>query len=388
MNLHEFQSKNLFAQYGIPTPKGQVAYTPDEAATIAQEIGGTVVVKAQVLIGGRGKAGGVKLAKSPEEAREKAQAILGMDIKGHIVGKVLIDPGADIKQEIYLAVTNDRAAHRPLIMASAAGGMDIEQVNRETPEKIIREHIDPLLGLREYQARNLAAGIGLPHELWKSFIEIALNLYKAFSGIDATLAEINPLVITGAGTLIALDGKISLDDNALMRHPELVSLRDISAEPKEETEAREAGLNYVKLDGNIGCMVNGAGLAMTTMDLTMDIANQKGIVGGGPANFLDVGGGAKADKVAAALRIILSDPKVKAILMNIFGGITRCDEVARGVLQAREEVGLNLPLVVRLAGTNAEEGRRIIEEAQIPNLLSATTLYEAATKAVDAAAAR
>ncbi|MBX3084699.1 MAG: ADP-forming succinate--CoA ligase subunit beta [Anaerolineae bacterium] len=385
MNLHEYQSKELFSQFGVPTPKGKVATTPDEAYQIAQEIGGTVVVKAQVLTGGRGKAGGVKLAKSADEAKARASEILGMKIKGLTVNKVLIDPGADIKQEIYLAVTNDRAARRPLLMASAAGGMDIEQVNRETPDKIIREHVNPFLGLREYQARNLAAGIQLPHELWTQFIQIASNLYKCFIANDCTLAEINPLVITGAGTLIALDGKVTLDDNALMRHPDLVPLRDTQAEPIEETQAREAGLNFIKLDGNIGCMVNGAGLAMTTMDITMDIAKKMGIEGGGPANFLDVGGGAKADKVATALRIILSDPKVKAILMNIFGGITRGDEVARGVIQAMNEVQINVPLVVRLAGTNAEEGRKIIEEANIPNLQSAATLYEAAQKAVLAA---
>jgi succinyl-CoA synthetase beta subunit len=385
VNLHEYQSKNLFAQFGIPTPKGKVVTSPQEAYDTAEEIGCPVVVKAQVLTGGRGKAGGVKLARTPDEAREWADAILGMIIKGLVVHKVLIDPGSDIKQEIYLSVTNDRAARKPLMMASAAGGMDIEQINREAPERIIREHIDPFLGLRDYQARNIASSIRLPREHWKSFTEIAHHLYECFQETDATLTEINPLVITGQGTLLALDGKISIDDNALYRHPDLAEMRDLQAEPGEETRAREAGLSYIKLDGNIGCMVNGAGLAMTTMDIISDIAAQKGIQGGGPANFLDIGGGAKADKVAAALRIILSEPKVKAVLFNIFGGLTRGDEVAHGILQALEEVKTDVPLIVRLAGTNAAEGRRIIDEANIPTMHSASTLIEAAEKAVLAA---
>jgi succinyl-CoA synthetase beta subunit len=338
-----------------------------------------------VLTGGRGKAGGVKLARTPDEAREWADAILGMTIKGLGVHKVLIDPGADIRQEIYLSVTNDRTARKPLMMASAAGGMDIEQINREAPERIIREHIDPFLGLRDYQVRNIASGIRLPREYGKPFIEIAHHLYECFQATDATLTEINPLVITGQGTLLALDGKITIDDNALFRHPDLAEMRDLQAEPGEETRAREAGLSYIKLDGNIGCMVNGAGLAMTTMDIIGDIAAQKGIQGGGPANFLDIGGGAKADKVAAALRIILSEPKVKAVLFNIFGGLTRCDEVARGILQALDEVKTDVPLVVRLVGTNAAEGRQIIDTANIPTMQSASTLIEAAEKAVLAA---
>ncbi len=385
MNLHEYQSKNLFAQFGIPTPKGKVVSSPQEAYDVAKEIGGPVVVKAQVLTGGRGKAGGVKVAKTPDEAHERAEAILGMNIKGLIVHKVLIDPASDIKQEIYLAVTNDRAACKPLIMASAAGGMDIEQVNRETPEKIVREHIDPFLGLRDYQARNVASSIRLPREHWKAFTDLAHNLYRCFAETDATLAEINPLVITGSGQLIALDGKMSIDDSALFRQPHLADMRDLQAEPSEETRAREAGLSYVKLDGDIGCMVNGAGLAMTTMDITKDIATKLGIEGSGPANFLDIGGGAKADKVAAALRIILSEPKVKAVLLNIFGGITRGDEVARGILQAQNDVQTNVPMVIRLVGTNAAEGRAIIDGANLPNLQSAATLIEAAEKAVRAA---
>jgi len=385
VNLAEYQSKDLFAQFGIPTPRGKIATTPEEAYEVARTIGGTVVVKAQVLTGGRGKAGGVKLAHSADEARAVASQILGMTIKGLTVRRVLVDPGANIAQELYLSVTNDRSVRKPLMMASAAGGMDIEQVNRETPDKIVREHIDPLLGLRDYQARNLASGIKLPREHWKAFTAIAQSLFHCFQDSDATLCEINPLVITGEGTLMALDGKVSIDDSALFRHKDLAAMRDVAAEPIEETRAREAGLSYVKLDGNIGCMVNGAGLAMTTMDLTSLLAEKMGIANSGPANFLDIGGGAQADKVAEALRIILMEPKVKAVLFNIFGGITRGDEVARGILQALNEVKTDVPLVIRLIGTNAEEGRRIIDSANLHNLQSASTLYEAAEKAVKAA---
>jgi succinyl-CoA synthetase beta subunit len=385
VNLHEYQSKTIFAQFGIPTPKGKIASSPDEAYRIAREMGGTVVVKAQVLTGGRGKAGGVKLSRTPEEAHDNAEKILGMSIRGLVVHKVLIDPGVDIANELYLAVTNDRNARKPLFMASSAGGMDIEQVNRETPEKIVREHIDPYLGLHDYQTRNLAIGIRLPREYWKAFSEIAHNLYSCFTESGATLAEINPLAILKSGEIVALDGKMSIDDSALFRHPHLAEMRDLQAEPSEETRARGAGLSYVKLDGDIGCMVNGAGLAMTTMDITKDIAARLGYEGSGPANFLDIGGGARAEKVATAMRIILSDPKVKAILLNIFGGITRGDEVALGILQAWNEVKPNVPMVVRLVGTNAEEGRSILDDAKISNIQSATTLLEAAEKAVRAA---
>lgn len=381
MNLHEYQSKARFAQFGIPVPMGRVARTAEEARAIAEEIGGRVVVKSQVLVGGRGKAGGIKLASSPEEAAQRAQDILGMNIKGHIVHQVLIDPAAEIVNEIYLGVTNDRAAGKPLMMASAEGGVEIEVVAATNPDAIIREHISPSLGLHDYQARNIAGGINLPREHWRTFTQIARGLYECFVKSDAVLAEINPLVITGEGKLIALDGKMVLDDNALYRQKDLEALRDTSAEPDAETQAREAGLSYVKLGGQIGCMVNGAGLAMTTMDMTK-------LYGGddvGPANFLDIGGGAQADKVAAALRIILSDPNVKSVLFNIFGGITRGDEVARGILQALEEVPTNVPMVIRLNGTNAEEGRAIIEGANIANLMSASTLTEAAQKAVAAA---
>jgi len=381
VNLHEYQSKARFAEFGIPTLRGKTATTPQEAYEIARELGGTVVVKSQVLVGGRGKAGGIKLAKNPEEAEQYANTILGMKIKGMTVRKVLIDPAANIKTEIYLGITNDRAAGQPVMMASSEGGVEIEQVAHEKPEAITRERIDPFLGLRDYQARNLANGINLPREHWKAFTKIANSLYKCFLESDAVLTEINPLVITAEGQLLALDGKMSIDDSALYRHPDLAEMRDLDAEPKEVTEARAAGLSYVKLNGQIGCMVNGAGLAMTTMDMTK-------LYGGddiGPANFLDIGGGAKADKVAAALRIILADPNVKSVLFNIFGGITRGDEVARGILQALDEVKPGVPMVIRLVGTNAEEGRAIIDNAHVPNLFSAATLTDAAKRAVELA---
>jgi succinyl-CoA synthetase beta subunit len=375
VKLHEYQSKNIFAEYDIPIPRGKVATTPKEAFQIAKEIGGPVVVKAQVLVGGRGKAGGVKLAKTPEEAEKNASNILGMDIKGLTVKKVLIDPAANIQNEIYLGVTTDRAARRTVMMASAAGGVDIEEVAATTPEKIIRAHIEPFLGLRDYQARDIASSIGLPRETWKQFIEIAKGLYAAYTDCDASLAEINPLVITGDNSLLAVDGKMVLDDNALFRHTDLAEMRDVDEDAPAELQARQAGLSYVDLEGQIGCMVNGAGLAMTTMDMIK-------LFGGEPANFLDIGGGAQSDKVAAALRIILSDPNVKAVLINIFGGITRCDEVARGILQAMAEIKPTVPFVARLVGTNEEEGRAILSEA---NLITAQTLAEAAQKSVRAA---
>ncbi len=381
MNLHEYQTKFRFADFGIPIMKGKTATTPQEAYDIARELNGPVVVKAQVLAGGRGKAGGVKLAQTPEQAEQVASSIIGMTIKGLIVRKVLVDPAVNIGSEIYLGIVNDRTIGKPVMMASSEGGVEIEQVARENPEAIIREQIDPFLGLLDYQARNIASGINLPHEHWKAFTKIASNLFKVYMASDAVLAEINPLVITGDNQLIALDGKMIIDDNALFRHTDLSDMRDTDAEPVEETQARAAGISYVKLNGQIGCMVNGAGLAMTTMDMTK-LYGGEGI---GPANFLDIGGGAQAAKVAAALRIILADPNVKSVLFNIFGGITRCDEVARGILQALDEVKTNIPMVIRLAGTNAEEGRAIIDAAHITNLASAATLTEAAKKAVDAA---
>lgn len=375
MKLHEYQSKLIFAKYGIPIPKGRVAATAETARQIARELGGRVVIKAQVLVGGRGKAGGVKVAKDPEEAEQLATQILKMEIKGLPVRKVLVDEAAAIETEIYLGITNDRAARKPVMMASAAGGVDIEEVARVSPEKIIKVHIDPLLGLRDYQTRDIAAGIDLPRELWRDFNAIALALWKAYSDNDATLAEVNPLIINKDEKLVALDGKMLIDDNALFRHHDLAEMRDVDEEAPEETEARKYGLSYIKLDGNIGCMVNGAGLAMTSMDVIK-------LFGGEPANFLDIGGGAGADKVAAAMKIILTDPNVKAVLFNIFGGITRCDEVAKGILVAMDEVKPKVPMVVRLVGTNAEEGRHLLEKAK---MITAETLADAAKKAVKAA---
>lgn len=375
MKLHEYQSKQLFAKYGIPIPKGRVAATANEAKEIAEELGGRVVVKSQVLVGGRGKAGGIRLAKSPEEAEELAAQILSMEIKGLPVRKVLVDEAASIESEIYLGITNDRAARKPVMMASAAGGVEIEEVARITPEKIIKVHIDPLLGLRDYQARDIAAGIDLPRELWRAFGSIASGLWRAYSENDATLAEINPLVVTADQQLLAVDGKMLIDDNALFRHADIAEMRDLDVEEESEIKARMYGLSYIKLDGDIGCMVNGAGLAMTTMDIIK-------LFGGSPANFLDIGGGAGADKVAAAMRIILSDPNVKAVLFNVFGGITRGDEVARGIVAALQEVGSQVPMVVRLVGTNAEEGRQILADA---DMITAETLADAAQKAVSVA---
>lgn len=375
MKLHEYQSKALFAQYGIPIPKGEVASTAEDARRIARDLGGRVVVKAQVLVGGRGKAGGIKLAHSPDEAERLAAEVLAMEIKGLPVRKVLIDEIADIQSEIYLAVTIDRAQRRVILMASAAGGVEIEEVARVTPEKIVRVAIDPFLGLREYQARQVAFGIGLHRDLVRSFARISQQLYKCFMDIDGSLAEINPLTVVGdngSQRLLAVDGKILLDDNALFRHSDLAGMRDLDEEAPAEIEARQRGLSYIKLDGEIGCMVNGAGLAMATMDMTK-------LFGGNPANFLDIGGGAQADKVAAALRIILSDPNVQVVLFNIFGGITRCDEVARGIVAALSEVKTSVPMVVRLVGTNEEEGRRILADAKME---TARTLAEAAKKAV------
>ena len=375
MNLHEYQSKRIFAKYGIPIPHGEVATTPSEARDVAVRLGGKVVVKSQVLVGGRGKAGGIKVAENADQAEALADKILGMNIKGLTVKKVLVDEAADIRTEIYLGAVLDRARRRVVLMASSEGGVEIEQVAAETPEKIITVAVHPFLGLRDHQARQLADGIGLPREHVAEFIKIARSLYKTYVESDATLAEINPLVITGANKLIALDGKISLDDSALFRHPELAEMRDPDEEDAAEREARRYGLSYIHLDGEIGCMVNGAGLAMATMDIV-------NFYGGNPANFLDVGGGAQSDKVAAALRIILSDDRVKAVLINIFGGITRCDEVARGVLEAIATLTVQVPFVVRLVGTNEEEGRRILAEA---NLITATSLADAAQKAVAAA---
>jgi len=382
LKLHEYQSKFRFAEFGIPIPKGKVASTSDEVYAIAEELGGMVVVKAQVHVGGRGKEGGVKVVDTADEAKAAADAILGMDIKGLTVKQVLVDPRADIEQEIYLAITNDRGAGKPLLIASYEGGMDIEELAKNKPEAVVREHIDPFHGLHAYQVNKVASKMNMPREYWRGFLKIALALYRCYIESDAELAEINPLVVTGEGSLLAVDGKVIIDDNALYRQKALAEQRDLSDEPPAETQAREAGITYIKLDGQIGCMVNGAGLAMTTMDMTKLYGEADGI---GPANFLDIGGGATPEQVAAALRIILSDPHVKSVLFNIFGGITRCDEVAKGILTAYNEVKPTVPMVIRLQGTNAEEGRKLIDEANISQMVSANTLTEAAQKAVEAA---
>ncbi len=380
MKLHEYHSKRLFAAHGVPIPRGDVATTARQARRIAEELGGSVVVKSQVLVGGRGKAGGIRLARTPDEAEKVAGEILGLEIKGLPVRKVLLDEAADIRQEIYLGVVVDRAAQRPVMMASSEGGVEIEEVARTNPEAIKKVSIDPFLGLRGYQTLALAKRIGLAGEYVRGFHRVAHGLYEAFLAYDASLAEINPLVVTGAGKLLAVDGKMVLDDNGLFRHPDLAQMRDVDEETSAERDAREAGLSYVQLDGEIGCMVNGAGLAMATMDIVKHF-------GGAPANFLDIGGGAKAERVATALRLILADPNVKAVLFNIFGGITRCDEVAKGILAAFEKVEPTVPLVARLVGTNEKEGRAILDNSGY-RLSTAMTLAEAAQKAVAAAGGR
>ncbi len=377
MKLHEYQSKRLFAAHGVPISEGDVAITAQEARRIAKELGVPVIVKSQVLVGGRGKAGGIKLARTPDEAEKVAEQILALEIKGLPVRKVLLDKAVDIQKEIYLGIVIDRANRRAVMMASSEGGVEIEEVARTNPDAIKKITIDPFLGLRGYQTLALARGIGLPSEHFRSFGRIAQGLYEAFLACDASLAEINPLVITDVGTLLAVDGKMVVDDNGLFRHPELAEMRDLDEETLTEREAREAGLSYVQLDGEIGCMVNGAGLAMATMDIIKHF-------GGAPANFLDIGGGAQAKRVATALRLILADENVKAVLFNIFGGITRCDEVAKGILVAFEEVKPTVPLVARLVGTNEKEGREILDASGY-QLITATTLAGAAQKAVAAA---
>jgi succinyl-CoA synthetase beta subunit len=378
MKIHEYQAKQILSRYNIPVQRGEVASSPEEARELAKTIGGMVVVKAQVHAGGRGKAGGVKLAKTPDEAEEKAEAILGMNIKGSTVRRVLITQAADIAKEFYLGVIIDRGAKGITLMGSSEGGVEIEEVAKTNPEKIIKVTADPFLGLGDYQARELAFGMGIAPDKVNAFVTIAKELYRAFVENDADILEINPLILNDKGEWQALDAKMVYDDNALYRHREAEDLRDLGEEEQAEIEARKAGLSYVKLDGNIGCVVNGAGLAMATMDTLL-------LYGGEPANFLDIGGGAKAEKVAAAIRIILSEPNVKAILFNIFGGITRGDDVAKGIIAGLEQVKTDVPIVIRLVGTNSEEGRKILEEA---NLKSAETLAEAAQKVVNAAKER
>jgi succinyl-CoA synthetase beta subunit len=378
LKLQEYRSKEILAQYGVPLQAGQVATTPDEAAAIARTIARSVVIKAQVLVGGRGKAGGVKLADTPDEAARAAEAILGMSIKGITVRTVLVAPAASIAKEFYLGLILDRAAKAITVIASAEGGVEIEETARTNPEAVLRLRLHPLIGLQEHNVRRVAFFLGIRPDLRREFRQVLRGLYDAFIGTDADLAEINPLAVTEDGRLTALDAKIVLDDSGLARHPDIELMRDLNEEEPSETAARQAGINFIKLDGSIGCMVNGAGLAMTTMDLVK-------LAGGEPANFLDIGGGAKADKVAAAFRIILDDPNVKAILINIFGGITRGDEVARGIVEARSTLTRDVPMVVRIVGTNAEEAKPILAQA---NLITADSLDEAAAKAVAAANAQ
>jgi succinyl-CoA synthetase beta subunit len=375
MDVHEYQAAEILANYGIPVNPGKVATTPEEARAIATELGGTVVVKAQVHTGGRGKAGGVKLATSPQEALAGAEAILGMDIRGHTVNKVLVAKGADIATEFYLGVVLDRPNRKVLVMASAEGGVEIEEVARTDPEKIIRKLGDPLLGFRSYQGRELGFELGLSADKVNGFATIAGKLYEAYINEDATLVEINPLILTGAGEWLAIDSKMSFDDSALSRHPQIEEMRDLAEENETEIEAKQHGISFVKLDGNIGCIVNGAGLAMATMDAAK-------LHGGEPANFLDVGGGANAAQVAKAFSLVTADPNVKAILINIFGGITRGDEVANGIREALGQVQVDVPIVVRLSGTNAEEGKEILAEAGIT---AVTSMDQAAAEVVRAA---
>jgi succinyl-CoA synthetase beta subunit len=373
MRLHEYQSKNLFARYGIPIPRGRIASSATEAKQISEELGGKVVIKSQVLVGGRGKAGGIRLAKTNKEAEEYATEILGMEVKGIPVRKVLVDEAVSISKEIYLSIANDRNSQKPLLMASSAGGVDIEETALKSPDKIIKRIIDPLIGLRDYQLRDIAISIDLDRKFWKPFGEIITALWRLYVDCDATIVEINPLVITAEEKLVALDAKVVLDDNAIFRHPDLAEMRDIDDEAPSEVEGRKFGVVFIKLDGNIGCLVNGAGLAMATMDIIK-------LLGGKPANFLDIGGGASSEKVAAAFRIILADPQVKAILINVFGGITRCDEVAKGILGAMKIIKTRIPVIVRLVGTNREEGMKLLEGS---DLIPAVSLYQAAKLAVE-----
>jgi succinyl-CoA synthetase beta subunit len=377
MNIHEYQAKEIFARFGIPVPSGTVVRTPAEAESVAARIGKPVVVKAQVLVGGRGKAGGVKIAQTPAEAKEKAAAILGMDIKGEKVQKVLVTEAVDIAREIYVGVVMDRRAQKPLIMASAEGGVEIEITAKEKPQAIKRVHVDPLYGVQSYAARNLAAELAGNAEIAKPMADIIEKLYRVFDECDASLAEINPLVVTKDGRVLAIDAKLNFDDNALYRHTDVEAMRDTEAEDAGEAKARAEGLSFVRLHGNVGCIVNGAGLAMATMDLVKEY-------GGQPANFLDIGGSSRPEKVVTALTIITSDTSVRSILFNIFGGITRCDDVARGLVIAFNQMDLKLPVVVRLTGTNEKEAREILK--QIPSLHSAETMDEAVKKAIQLAA--
>ncbi len=384
MKIHEYQGKEILRKFGVVTPRGKPAFSVDEAVQVAEELGGKVwVVKAQIHAGGRGKGGGVKVAKSLEEVRQYASQILGMQLVTHQTGpdgqkvrRLLIEEGADIKKEYYLAVLTDRASQKVAVMASSEGGMEIEEVAHKTPEKILKEFVDPLVGLTDEQAARLARGIGVPEASVAKAVTLFKNLYTCYMETDASLAEINPLILEGDGNIKALDAKFNFDANALFRHPEIVAYRDLDEENPDEIEASKFDLAYISLDGNIGCLVNGAGLAMATMDTIK-------LFGAEPANFLDVGGGATTEKVTEAFKIMLKNPKVKGILVNIFGGIMRCDTIATGVVAAAKEVHLSVPLVVRMKGTNEDLGKQILKESGLP-IISADTMADAAQKIVDA----
>ncbi len=387
MKIHEYQGKAVLAQYGVPVPKGRVAYAVDEAVEAAKGLGFPVVVKAQIHAGGRGKGGGVRLAKNPDECKAIAKAMLGMTLRTHqtgpegrVVRRLLIEQGVDLSgsSEMYLAILVDRGTGKPVFMASAQGGMEIEEVAAKDPKAILKESVDPVVGFRPYQARKLAFGLGLPPEVVNKATPLMLSLYRAFEGSDASLVEINPFLVTRAGDVLALDAKVNLDDNALFRHPELVELRDFDEEEPLEVEASKHSLNYIKLEGGtVGCMVNGAGLAMATMDIIK-------LAGGSPANFLDVGGGASADQIKNAFRILLADPDVKAVLINIFGGILRCDVLAEGVIAAVRDLSVKVPVVVRMKGNNEARGRAMLKESGL-NFDTADGMTEAAEKVVRAA---
>jgi succinyl-CoA synthetase beta subunit len=381
VKVHEYQAKAILREFGVPVPRGEVAESPGEARAVAERLGGRVVVKAQVHAGGRGKAGGVKLADDPGAAEAAARQILGMMLKtpqtppeGIKVLRVLVEEASPIAAELYLSITLDRARGTHVVMASAAGGMDIEEVAASHPEKILRAWADPALGLQAFQARSLAFGLGLSGDAFKAGVALVLGLFRAYLAKDCSLAEINPLVLTRDGRLLALDAKLNFDDNALYRHPEVVGLRDVNEETPLDVEASKFGLNYIKLDGSVGCMVNGAGLAMATMDIVK-------LAGGEPANFLDVGGGASPEQIENAFRILSSDPSVRAVFINVFGGILRCDRLAAGLIAAVKKLGLEIPVVVRMEGTNVELARQMLAESGL-NFTSAADMGDGAAKAV------
>ncbi len=378
MDLYEYQGKELLRDYGVETLEGMVATSPEEAREAAEKLGGTVVVKAQVQVGGRGKAGGIKVVDDPEGAEEAAREILGMEISGHTVQRVLVEAGAEISSEMYLSIMVDRTEKKPLVLFSTEGGVDIEEVAERNPDAIVQVYVDPLLGLLPFQVRELIFSAGLDGDVAKGFGQVLNNLYEAFEGADASLVEINPLVATEDGRVLALDAKVTVDNSSLFRHEDIAELQDEEAADPEERRAQEAGLEYVKLSGDVGILGNGAGLVMSTLDAVAE-------AGGEPANFCDVGGGADAEMISTALDIVASNEQVKSVLFNIFGGITRVDEVARGLLSALEQSDVHLPIVVRLEGTNAEEGRQILAENTPENVHTEETMLDAAKRAVELA---